>query len=902
MEELASFTTAPEVRCQTCAGRGLRANGRPCSSCRGAGHGRLLDGYIVVWGTSLTRSWVREEYFRLALRRTMHVISFGIAFSCLLVFVLGTIEATSRGEPFYEILVDTGRAGALFWIGVLAFLYIYFALDREADSIHRVPRRRYVPGGAPLNNWEIDFRKYPRLDLWRALTFSAKSTILMAARQAYARGREPDAAHLLAASLSHESARFIFGRLGIRSQILRDTLERVTRSGRFTPVSIPEIVAAAYVTSYRERRAAIDVGYLIATISRLDTLSREVLYSLQVSSRDVENVLAWYVNEERFRSSWQHITVRARLRPRNHLDRAMTAIATPTLDHFSTDYTELAQWGQLLPAVSREEILKAVLRVINAGTSVLLVGNPGVGKGGVLEDLAERMVANDVPQALQDKRLVSVSLSKLVGGITPAEAEGRLLTLLDEAQRAGNVVVVFEEIQGLLGITSGHEGSIDLGAVLASSLSRSGLLSIATTTPEAFRRSVETSALGQSFERVLIEEPSVDECIRMLELRVGFVEYQYRVYYSYRAIVQLVDLSARFIHDRALPKKALALLDELALFVRERKGEQSVILAADVDAFMAMKFNIPVATVTDDESSKLLSLEARLHERVVGQDEAIREVANAIRRARTDVRDRKRPIASFLFLGPTGVGKTELAKALAGSYFGDETKMVRLDMSEYQQLESLSRLVGAAGQHGVLTEAIRRSPFALVLLDELEKAHHDIINVFLQVLDDGRLTDGLGQTVDCTNTIIIATSNAASSYIQEAIAQGRPYQDIERQLVQEQLRPYFQPELMNRFDGVVVFRPLNTKEVSQITELMLESIGEQLEREHGIHLKVQPEAIGRIVEKGFDVAFGARPLRRYLQDNISSEIAKLILAHRVERRDTIEIGVEGLRVVRAQPV
>jgi len=568
------------------------------------------------------------------------------------------------------------------------------------------------------------------------------------------------------------------------------------------------------------------------------------------------------------------------------------------LDAFSQDLTLLARFGYLVPCVGREDEIEQIFTIMQGGVrrSVILVGNPGVGKNTIIEGIAQMMVEENVPDFLKDKRLVSLSIAKLVSGVSPTDAQGRLMMILSEIRRSGNIILVVGDIHNMIGITAGRQGSIDLADVLAQAVNNNGIICLATITPGDYHRYIESkNSLYNVLEKVDVPEVSGNEAIQILEAKVGTFEYQNQVYFSYDAVEQTAKLSDRYLHDRFLPEKAIQVLQEVATRTREQKGKNSLITANDIALIISDKTNIPLTEITKEESEKLLNLEDRIHQRMVDQNEAVEMVASSLRRARAEMRDVKRPIVNLLFLGPTGVGKTELAKTVAEVYFGAEENMIRLDMSEYQEKNSINRLIGAPPGYnneqegGYLSEAVRKNPFSLVLLDEVEKAHPDILNVFLQVMDDGRLTDNAGRTIDFTNTIIIATSNAGTKFIQEMVMQKIPMTQIKQLLIDQQLNQYFRPEFLNRFDGIIVFKPLEIADVEAIATLMINKIKKDLE-EKRINLQILPQAITYLAQAGFDRQFGARPLRRVIQQKIQDSLANLLISGQVTRRDTIVIG------------
>jgi ATP-dependent Clp protease ATP-binding subunit ClpA len=404
---------------------------------------------------------------------------------------------------------------------------------------------------------------------------------------------------------------------------------------------------------------------------------------------------------------------------------------------------------------------------------------------------------------------------------------------------------------------------------------------------------LEKSPLAQALQKIPVEEPERNEAIQIVESKIGGIENKNKVIFTYDAVAAVVDLSIRYLHDSFLPVKAIQLADEVGLVVGKRGKEWAQVTKEDVAALVSEKARVNVTAVTKKEGAELLNLEERLHERIVGQNEAVKAISAALRRSRTELRATNRPIANFLFLGPTGVGKTELAKVTSEVFFGSEDAMIRIDMSEYQDASASQKLIGGAGEVGILTEAVRKNPFSLVLLDEFEKAHPDILNLFLQVMDDGRLTDGTGRTVDMTNVILVATSNAGTQYIQDAVVAKTPYEAIRAHLLEEELKSIYKPELLNRFDGVMVFTPLSEDEVVQITYLMLKTVTARLEAK-GIHLRPTDEAVYELAKLGYDPKFGARPLRRVIQEQVDDKIAEFLLRGDVARRDTLILKPQGV--------
>ena len=620
----------------------------------------------------------------------------------------------------------------------------------------------------------------------------------------------------------------------------------------------------------------------------------EILYDLEVDTEKIINCLEWFRINKEINDRKKFHGKLAKFKPGGTMDRAYMAVATPILDHFSYDLTKKAKYGQLDFCVNREKELGNIFEnFISGKLGCMLVGEFGVGKNTVVSAIAQLMVEEKVPDILRDKRLLSLDIARLVSGTNMGEAQERLLVVIDEISRAGNIILYIENVENIVGIQVGSSETLDLSEVLSGALERNLLYCIASTTPENYTKHIEGRTLGNVMSKIKVEEPSSRQAIQILESKVGFLEFKYKVYFSYNALERIVYLSDKYMHNKKLPQKAVEILESVAVKCSGRDANNRVCTKEDVANAISEITGIPLAKIGEDESKKLLNLESEIHKRMIGQVEAVKNVAASLRRARVELREGKRPIASFLFLGPTGVGKTELAKIISEIYFNNERNMIRLDMSEYQHVDSVKKMIGSAdGTLGYLTEAVRRSPFAIILLDEFEKANPKIMDLFLQVIDDGRLTDGQGRTIDFTNCIIIATSNAGSVYIQEQISINVDIESIKKGLIGEYLNKVMRPELINRFDGLIVFKPLTLQNVADIARLMLNKIEKMLNTK-GISFYAEEQGVMELAKLGFDPAFGARPLRRLLQQKVENIIADKILAGAVDRRDIVIINKDG---------
>ena len=648
------------------------------------------------------------------------------------------------------------------------------------------------------------------------------------------------------------------------------------------------------------------------------------------------------------------------------------ATLTPTLDQYSRDLTAMARAGRLDPVIGRGKETERVIQILcrRGKNNPCLIGEPGVGKTAIVEGIAQSLVNGNVPDIVADKRLVSLDMSGLVAKSKyRGEFEDRIKKVINEVETAGNVLLFIDELHTIIG-AGGAEGALDASNILKPALARGDVQVIGATTIEEYRKYIEKdAALERRFQPVQVEEPTEEESIEILKGLRKLYEKHHHVQITDEGVEASVRLSARYVNDRFLPDKAIDLMDEAAAKARlgmmhgsdemmqlnreihqteldmehalqegdiekartlketrenlqasreklEKKNRRvsknkvPVVGENEIADVVAGWTKIPVSRLTESEASRLQKLEETLHKRVIGQEEAVSAVSKAVRRGRVGLKDPKRPIGSFLFLGPTGVGKTEVSKALAEAVFGNEESMIRVDMSEYMEKHSVSKMIGSPPGYvghedgGQLSEKVRRNPFSVILFDEIEKAHPDVFNILLQVLDDGHITDSQGRKVDFKNTIIIMTSNAGAQAIIEPKKLGFAVSDDEKQnydrmknSVMEEVRRIFKPEFLNRIDETIVFRALNKDDMKQIVALMLKELTDRCEKQMGIHLTVRDSVKKHIVDKAYDPKYGARPLRRQIQNDIEDELAEEILSGKVKKDTEVVVTIHKEKVV-----
>lgn len=738
----------------------------------------------------------------------------------------------------------------------------------------------------------------------------------------------------------------------------------VADAGGYSPRTLRVLENAAKEAERFKNEKVGTEHLLIALIKEADCAAVRLLNTLGVNLQRlyVETLTAMGEDVSLHKDEFQN----GKLAKKKNLE------ATPTLNQYSRDLTQLAKEGGLDPVIGREEEMQRVIQILSrrSKNNPCLIGEPGVGKTAVVEGLAQNIVSGMVPDSVLNKRVVTLDLSGMVAGSKyRGEFEERIKKVLAEVKKAGNILLFIDELHTIIG-AGGAEGAIDASNILKPSLARGEIQLIGATTIEEYRKYIEKdAALQRRFQPVTVEEPDEEQAVAILTGLRPQYEAHHHVKITDEGIRAAVQMSERYINDRNLPDKAIDLMDEAASRVRlgsfktpkqmketeQRIRELDIILEEAVrglrlgDAKAAREekeellkrhakqikkyhkdaekkeplvneneiaevvsswTKIPVKKLTADESAKLAKLEKTLHKRVIGQEEAVSAVAKAVRRGRVGLKDPNRPIGSFLFLGPTGVGKTEISKALAEAVFGNEQAMIRVDMSEYMEKHSVSKMVGSPpgyvgyDEGGQLSEKVRRNPYSVVLFDEIEKAHPDVFNILLQVLDDGHITDAQGRKVDFKNTIIIMTSNAGAQSIVSPKHLGFGSQDDEKQNyeymkqgVMEEVRRIFKPEFLNRIDETIVFHALTKEDMKQIVTLLVKTLVERCRTQMEIELHIRDSVKAYIVETAYDPKYGARPLRRMIQSKIEDAIAEEILAGRIKRGDRVEVGLKKKEIV-----
>ncbi len=738
------------------------------------------------------------------------------------------------------------------------------------------------------------------------------------------------------------------------SSIFKDPQDFTPRTKRLLELSFQEsiIMGNAYIGTEH---------LLLAILHEKNCMAIRILISLKVNPQRLYDEIMNLLGEGESKDKDVSVTKR----------KNGQKTSTPTLDQYSRDFTQYSRENKFDPIIGRDKEIERVIQILSRRTknNPVLVGDPGVGKTAIIEGLAQKIADGEIPEILKNKRVVSLDLSSMVAGSKyRGEFEDRIKKVISEVKSANNVILFIDELHTIIG-AGAAEGAIDASNILKPSLARGEIQLIGATTLDEYRKHIEKdSALERRFQSVKVEEPTEEEAILMLKGLRDKYEAHHSVSITDEAIEAAVKLSSRYISDRFLPDKAIDLLDEAASKLRlkaftappiikdleesleelEKEKEESirneefekaseiknkqdklkeklkkekdnwengsktynqVVGVDEIADILAAWTGIPVKKLQQEESKRLVEMEDILHKRIIGQDEAVKSISKAIRRGRVGLKDPKRPVGSFLFLGPTGVGKTELCKALAEVLFGDEGSIIRVDMSEYMEKHSVSKLIGSPPGYvgfeegGQLSEKVRRKPYSIILFDEVEKAHPDIFNIMLQVLEDGHITDSQGRKVDFKNTVIIMTSNVGARNIVDSKKLGfisnedskKTYEDMKKNVMAE-VKRVFRPEFLNRIDDIIVFHPLTENDVKEIAKLMVDEVAKRVKNNINVDMTITDSALKELCKEGYDQTYGARPLRRAIQSKLEDQIAEKVLDGKVKEGDKIEVSVKNKKI------
>lgn len=710
------------------------------------------------------------------------------------------------------------------------------------------------------------------------------------------------------------SLRFIFARGLLNIEDLRKSLKaelagqpiRLTKGALAYSLDFQQTMQAAMDMSAQKGQKVIEAEDLLAALAVCNPAFKKYLVENSLfPEKDMREIAEWHLKIKKEIKERKKFWLKKNLRKYGTLGKEWASGYSITLDRFSSDYSKAVASSRFPKAIGHTREKEQIQRILSRQkiNNVLLVGRPGAGKDRLIQDLASlSQLGQGKSEFINYRRVMKLDLAYLFSSTQdPEEVEVLLNRMFEEVTRAGNIILVIDNFHDFVGTESGanEPGRMNIAGVLTSYLHYAEFPLIALTTFAGLHRSIEQNpSLLSYFEKVEVAEISPDDTLAILEEVVPGLEYRYKRFISYPALKAIIDLSDKYIQDTPFPKKAIDLLDEAMGYLAQTKDK--ALLPEHIATVVTERTQIPVGRIQEDEKEILLHLEDLIHKRIVNQEQAVKEVASSLRRARSEVTNRKGPMGSFLFLGPTGVGKTETAKTLADIYFGSEARMIRLDMSEFQSTQDVERLLGSsAAPEGLLTTQIRENPFSLLLLDELEKAHPNIVNLFLQVLDDGHITDGLGRKVNFQHTIIIATSNAGYKLILQAIKQQTDFAQLKARMLEYLFQEgIYRPEFINRFDGVILFTPLTRQHLLDIAGLMLKKLQANMRSEKGIELEISEALKAKIAELGYDPTFGARNMRRVIQDKVENALAVALLSNTIKRGDRITIDPQMFEVKR----
>ncbi len=830
----------------------------------------------------------RQRIQKEQLAKAINLFSKGLLFTLLLAgaFAFAYNAYLSLPQKDFLFFLNHSFYNLLFYVGCFSACFLWAKTKQEKinrDSLNLLSLEEHA--------------KQKNIDIYSLFSQDAKKVWTRAftvATEKNGQKSEVTALDLFLGLTEDNSVRLLFMRLGVNAADLQTFIKN------YRDLHLPgaeqelsQLPFAAFLESLKLHNRQLDPLMLLCALAIIlppKHIIQAIFFNINLDIEKLEIVASWTFNLKMLGEDYTLFKKLSKFKPDSEINRGLTSLPTRYLDRFSQDLTRHAKHGALPLALGRAADLNEIFKIAaESKTNIVIRGAEGSGRSTVINELAYKMASEQVPPAWQDKRLVKLELSAIVG--SGQKAEETLIQILDEAETAGNIILVLEEIHTLA--KTGGSSGLNLLEILINFLEGHNLLVIGTTTLEDYTDSLETSANFEStFTTYELLKLSKTNILLACCIRASLLEGKNKCFFTYQAIEQAVDLSDLYIHGVSQPQKAIGILVEAASAAKNSKSQ--VVTEELVQTIISKKTHIPTHNFSQDEAEKLLNLESEMGKYVIGQTAAVTAVAEGLRRARSGLTEATRPLASFLFLGPTGVGKTEIAKTLARLYFGEEKYLLRLDMSEYRGNAGIDKLLGNEGDRTdtALIKHIKNYPFCLLLVDEFEKASSEIVNLFLQILEDGRLTTGRGETLDLTHCLIIATSNAGTADIQTGLQARKTLEQIKQELFNKALTSIFPPELLNRFDGIILFSPLSAEEVEQITFLQLQYLTAKL-KDKGVKIEFSPAVIKDISQKAFDPLLGARPIRRYIQDHVEGFIAKLLLAKKFERGTTAMVDMEN---------
>ncbi len=924
------------VVCSECNGNKVTEKGVDCNVCQGMGvFLRVGNRGIYYWNEKLSGF---SPALRSLLQLIPKLIRAIVYFMVVIIFLYGVYFVIINNTDFFSLLTadiketeteallvnffiaiyksivhlisalfvlveKKGIGPLMFWTAILGIMYFYYH-----NKSKNMSQKEIYPTSAEFEIFYNNKAQEPQgpVNISKYTSPLAKDVLNKTLDLAHSLGQAPSPYHLAKIIAQNRNAGILLKRLEIDSKKFIKDMDILIKGLPKSDYYNQDGILGGTILSPEMEKIIIRAFYetIIAGFSKVEAESLflalvgdkcldKYFKDINIELKDARNTVLWV-------KSWSRVRIRLN-RPRkiNHsvMNKAWTARVTPELDRFSYDLTDHARAGLTGYVIDRKAELDNLMRILErtSKNNALLIGEEGSGRQTIVKELANRMIKDQVLPTLQDKRLVVLDVGALVAGARAGgDLELRIKQLLEDMGKSGNIILFIPDIHNMAAAGSGE--GFDASKILSPILSQGLFQVIGTTDYRNYHRYIEPrSDFANSFDMIQVEELNEEKTMEILAVQAKIIEAREGIVMTYGAIKKTVELSKKYITNRILPGKAIDLLSETAVEVR-RKGSGSVLRDKDVMEVITEKTGIPLMDINASEAEKLLNLEDRIHGRVIGQHEAVRAVSSAIRRVRVGMKHKSRPIGTFLFLGPTGVGKTELAKALAEVYYGDENAMIRIDMSEYQTVGSVEKLIGSSSDltestsGGILTEAVKRKPFSLILLDELEKANKNVFNLFLQVFDDGRLTDNLGRTVDFTNTIIIATSNAGSRVVRKIMINEKENNNRILQMLEPYLLKSFAPEFLNRFTAKIIFRSLSKKDVIAIAKLQIGNLAERMDKAQGIQIKISNEAIKKIAELGYSPEYGARFLQRTIQERVENFIATKFLKGEIKRGDILEVN------------